>query len=169
MKYFTGEDVRLWDRLEVWSGCRGLVVLSVDDDAYTARFPKAQWAYLGSGVMLDTEQAGLMHYSETSEDMRLIARGIEPPPQEWADLRRVQLARTPGEWRHGNGESVRTGSVNPHGQICTGHRGVRGIDHLQYAYRTECGHCGNVYGTNGSDMHERRCPGCQEGVPGIPF
>jgi hypothetical protein len=51
LKYSTGEDVRLWDRLEVWSGCRGLVVFSVDDDAYTARFPKGQWAYLGSGVM----------------------------------------------------------------------------------------------------------------------
>src|SRR5713101_5064537 len=84
LKYATGEDIRLWDRLEVWSGCRGLVVFSIDDDAYSTRFPKEHWAYLGSGVMLDTEQAGLIHYSEPDEDMRLLTRGVEPAPQEWA-------------------------------------------------------------------------------------
>jgi hypothetical protein len=26
-----------------------------------------------------------------------------------------------------------------------------------------------VYGTNGSDMHGRRCPECQGGAPGIRY
>ena len=73
------------------------------------------------------------------------------------------------QWRSGQGESVRVGYVNPHGQKCCGHCGVHGTDHLQYAYKTECTLCGFVYGANGSDMHERRCPECQNGRPGIPY
>jgi hypothetical protein len=60
------------------------------------------------------------------------------------------------EWQEGNGESVEIGYLNPNGQQCCGHCGVPGTDHGQYAYKTECTYCGYVYGTNGTDMHERR-------------
>ncbi len=59
--------------------------------------------------------------------------------------------------------------LNPNGQQCYGHCGVAGTDHGQYAYKTECTCCGYVYGTNGTDMHERKCPECQKGAPGIRF
>jgi hypothetical protein len=46
---------------------------------------------------------------------------------------------------------------------------VAGADHGQYAYKIECTICGYVYGANGSDMDERRCPECQGGAPGIRY
>jgi len=73
------------------------------------------------------------------------------------------------EWQEGKGESVEIGYLNPNGQQCFGHCGVRGTDHEQYAYKTECTFCGYVYGTNGADMHERLCPECQGGAPGIKY
>lgn len=75
----------------------------------------------------------------------------------------------PIDWQDGNGESVEIGYFNPNGQQCCGHCGVPGTDHGQYAYKTECTICGYVYGTNGSDMHERCCPECQGGAPGIRY
>jgi hypothetical protein len=71
------------------------------------------------------------------------------------------------QWRDRSGDSVEIGYLNPNGQQCCGHCGVRGTDHGQYAYKTECTICGYVYGTNGSDMFERRCPECQKGAAGI--
>ena len=73
------------------------------------------------------------------------------------------------QWEEGSGESLEIGYLNPHGQQCCGHCGVPGTDHGQYAYKTECTICGYVYGTNGSDMHERRCPECQKGAVGIKY
>lgn len=75
----------------------------------------------------------------------------------------------PIQWREGDGKTVKIGSLNPNGQKCCGHCGVAGTDHGQYAYKTECTRCGYTYGANGSDMHERRCPECQKGAPGIRY
>ena len=72
-------------------------------------------------------------------------------------------------WESGGGPSVQIGYVNPNGQRCCGHRGVPGTDHEQYAYKFECTKRRYVYGANGSDMHERRCPECQRGAPSIRY
>ncbi len=73
------------------------------------------------------------------------------------------------EWRGGEGQTVQIGYVNVNGQRCCGHRGVSGTDHLQYAYKIECTACGYVYGANGSDVHDRLCPECQDGEPGTRY
>ena len=73
------------------------------------------------------------------------------------------------DWQSGSGESVQIGSVNRNHQRCCGHGGVAGNDHGQYAYKVECLLCGFVYGANGSDLHERKCPECQNGEPGIRY
>ena len=75
----------------------------------------------------------------------------------------------PIQWQEGSGESVEIGYLNPNCQQCCGHCGVKGTDFGVYVYKTECTICGYVYGTNGSDMHERLCPECQKGVPGIRY
>jgi len=72
-------------------------------------------------------------------------------------------------WQNGEGPTVQIGYVNQNGQRCCGHRGVPGNDHLQYAYKVECTICGYVYGANGSDTHDRLCPECQHGTPGIRY
>jgi hypothetical protein len=60
------------------------------------------------------------------------------------------------------------GYTNPHGQRVVRNTGEPGTDHMQYIYELECTHCGNRYGANGSDNHQRRCPACQGGRPGLP-
>ena len=46
---------------------------------------------------------------------------------------------------------------------------LEGTDNCQYVYVMNCTKCGLVYGANGSDIWERKCPSCQEGEPGIPL
>ncbi len=61
------------------------------------------------------------------------------------------------------------GFTNPHGQRVVRRTDERGTDHLQYVYVLHCTHCEDEYGANGSDIHLRRCPGCQGGQPGLHF
>lgn len=73
------------------------------------------------------------------------------------------------EFRDGSGRTTKIGYVNRNQQECGGHRGVVGTDHNQVAYWMECLHCGHVYGANGSDVFQRKCPECQGGEAGIEF
>jgi len=75
----------------------------------------------------------------------------------------------PIEWLDGSDEVGEIGYFNPNGQQCCGHCGVPGTAPGQYGYKMECTRCGYVYGTNGSDIYERRCPECQQGTPGIRY
>ena len=71
----------------------------------------------------------------------------------------------------GNTETTKIGFVNRNNQRCGGHRGAAGTDHVQLAYRMECLEpgCGHIYGANGTDVFQRKCPKCQEGKDGISF
>jgi hypothetical protein len=44
---------------------------------------------------------------------------------------------------------------------------LAGTDHLQKVYVLHCEHCGTEYGSNGSDIFQRRCPKGQGGRPGL--
>jgi hypothetical protein len=71
------------------------------------------------------------------------------------------------QWQSGAAESVQIGSVNPNAHRRRGHRAIKGTDHGQYAYKVECLHCAYVYGANGSDVHLRNCPKCQNSRRGF--
>jgi hypothetical protein len=75
----------------------------------------------------------------------------------------------PIDWLDGSSKTVEIGHLNSNSQQCGGHCGVPGTYHGQYAYKTECTICGYVYGTNGTDMFEKRCLECQERAPGIRY
>lgn len=74
-------------------------------------------------------------------------------------------------YENGGTDTTRIGYVNRNYQICTGHRNVRGTDHEQLSCRLLClgVACGHVYGANGTDVFQRKCPACQGGAPGIAF
>jgi len=61
------------------------------------------------------------------------------------------------------------GYENRNGQIVIRNTGLPGTDHLQYIYELECRHCRRRYGANGTDIHERKCPFCQGGKPGLLY
>jgi hypothetical protein len=74
MKYSDNQVVQLGDEVELWDGCHGVVVCSIDDGEYSEAYPKTEWEYLKSGVLIETDKAGLIHYIEPDEDLRLRKR-----------------------------------------------------------------------------------------------
>ncbi len=77
-------------------------------------------------------------------------------------------------FQNGGGATTVQDSINRNGQRCCGQRGQPGNDHGQVAYKMHCENpenlgCGHVYGANGSDVFQRKCPECQGGEIGIPF
>ena len=57
--------------------------------------------------------------------------------------------------------------VNRNGQRVIRKSSLPGNDQ-QYVYVLRCGHCGNEYGANGSDVWQKLCPICQEGKTDVP-
>jgi hypothetical protein len=74
MNYPSGEKVVIGDRVRLWRGCEGTVVCSIDDGQYTPAFPKSEWEYLKRGVLIESGQAGLIHYIQPEDSFELIAR-----------------------------------------------------------------------------------------------
>lgn len=72
-------------------------------------------------------------------------------------------------WHDGTRPTTEIGFVNRNQQKVHGHRNVPGTDHCQTAYKLECLMCGKIYGANGSDIFQRKCPTCQNGVQGIKY
>ena len=61
------------------------------------------------------------------------------------------------------------GYKNDNRQVVLRRTDYPGTDHNQYVYVLHCEECDNEYGANGSDIHQRKCPSCQGGKPGLPF
>jgi hypothetical protein len=57
------------------------------------------------------------------------------------------------------------GYVNKHGQANLGSTGKPGHWN-QVIYKLKCRACGHVYGANGADIFQKKCPKCQGGAPG---
>ena len=74
MKYVDGTDARLGDWVELWEGAQGRVVCSLDTGEFAAAYPREQWAHLRSGLLVESDRAGLLHYRLPDEDMKLLAR-----------------------------------------------------------------------------------------------
>jgi len=72
-------------------------------------------------------------------------------------------------WNSGSTETTTIGFENIRNQKVHGHRNVPGTDHCQTAYKLECLDCGEIYGANGSDIFQRKCPRCQNGAAGITY
>jgi hypothetical protein len=73
MKYATGREVSVGDRVKLWRNQPGTVVCSIDADEFTSEYPKAHWAYLGSGIIVKTDSGEIFHYKEPDEDFELIS------------------------------------------------------------------------------------------------
>jgi hypothetical protein len=74
MDYPDGKKVMLGDRVKLWEGCHGTVVCSIDGDEYTPEYPRADWAYLKNGVLVESDQAGLIHYLRPERTFALVER-----------------------------------------------------------------------------------------------
>ena len=71
-----------------------------------------------------------------------------------------QAARTP---------TTEPGFANPNRQVVERATGAPSAERAhQSVYALRCRDCGFLYGCNGLDIKERRCPQCQGGVAGEP-
>lgn len=74
MKYADGQKVLLGDKVDLGGGMFGVVVCSLDDAEYASEYPESKWGQLKEGVLIKSEQAGLIHYVEANEDFLLVER-----------------------------------------------------------------------------------------------
>ena len=73
MKYLTGEEVMIGDRIRI-DGEEGVVLCVIDTNQFTIEDPKEQWGYLGKGLMAKADCFGLIHYPVPDEDLVFVER-----------------------------------------------------------------------------------------------
>jgi hypothetical protein len=64
-------------------------------------------------------------------------------------------------------QTTRVGYRNQHAQEVIRKTTADGTVPGQRIFVLRCSECGCVYGTNGCDIHLRRCPSCQDGPSGL--
>lgn len=74
MNYADGQPIRVGDRVKLWNECDGLVVCSIETDEYSAEYTKEEWGYLKTGILINSEQAGLIHYPQVTDKIQLLSR-----------------------------------------------------------------------------------------------
>jgi hypothetical protein len=63
--------MRTGDSVADRSGLTGRVVANMDQDEFSPDYPKDQWAYLARGVLVKTDEVGLMHY-QSADELKLV-------------------------------------------------------------------------------------------------
>ena len=64
MKYSDGSAMKLGDKVKIDGKHHGVIVADIDGAEYSDEYTEEQWSYLGSGVMIDTDFGGLVHYKQ---------------------------------------------------------------------------------------------------------
>ena len=65
MNYASGEKVRVGDSVCINTQYQGIVVAVIDDGQYSKEYTEEQWSYLKSGLIIDTDFGGIVHYQES--------------------------------------------------------------------------------------------------------
>ena len=78
MRYQDGNEAIIGDMIELATGDTATVVFCVDRDEFSDEYPRGDWAYLKSGIMVKTENGTLFHFAmENAELISLIERATE--------------------------------------------------------------------------------------------
>tara|TARA_Y100000815_G_C13160006_1_gene431314 strand:+ start:265 stop:564 length:300 start_codon:yes stop_codon:yes gene_type:complete len=72
MNYTDGTQAEVGDRVLIGGQYHGVVVADIDGDEYSRNYAGDQWRNLDSGVMIDTDFGGLVHYDQSSLDGELM-------------------------------------------------------------------------------------------------
>jgi hypothetical protein len=75
MRYADANEAALGDVVLIDGKRRGVVVAVIDTGCFSERFPSEQWAYLGKGILVDTDFGGVVHYPNgEDESIQLVRR-----------------------------------------------------------------------------------------------
>ena len=79
MLYADGNEVKIGDVVAIDTKYRGVVVASIETGEYSDGYSEKQWGYLGSGILVNTDFGGLVHYpSGHTDQMALVHRRDDP-------------------------------------------------------------------------------------------
>jgi hypothetical protein len=59
--------MRLGEAVVDRGGLKGRVVANIDRDEFSAECPRCEWAYLTRGILVETDEAGLVYYENADE------------------------------------------------------------------------------------------------------
>jgi hypothetical protein len=76
MKYGDGHRVAVGDHVKLWDDHYGTIVCSIDTGEYTDDYPKPNWTYLNTGVLIKPDSGELFHYNEADEDFELVRASV---------------------------------------------------------------------------------------------
>ena len=75
MKYQDGSEIRAGDEILLDGGMTGVVLCCFDSSEYTPEFDYDNWLDLfKTGLMVDSDQIGLIYYSEPDLEFELVSR-----------------------------------------------------------------------------------------------
>jgi hypothetical protein len=79
MVYPDAVDVLIGDLVTIGSTGKGTVVACMYRDDYSSTHPRDHWGYLRTGVLIDTDFGGVVHYPDQAsldaDKIRLHSRG----------------------------------------------------------------------------------------------
>jgi hypothetical protein len=75
MNYDDGRPVMLGDKVVLTAGMTGVVVAVIEAGQYSSRYNASEWEYLAKGVLVESPEAGLVHYDNIGSDFSLVERG----------------------------------------------------------------------------------------------
>jgi len=58
------KNIHVGDKINM-DGIKGIVVCSLDNDEYSKKYSKADWDYLVTGILVETNDMGLVHLEES--------------------------------------------------------------------------------------------------------
>jgi hypothetical protein len=74
MNYLNGRPIVVGDLVELGGGMTGVVACTLEDGQAALGFSGDEWSDLKEGVLVQSEQAGLIHFSDPDIDLVLIRR-----------------------------------------------------------------------------------------------
>lgn len=75
MKYpINSDEICLYDMVKC-NGFVGKVVAIIDDGVYSIEYCSHEWSYLKSGILIYSDEVGLIHYIDLPKNLSLICRG----------------------------------------------------------------------------------------------
>jgi hypothetical protein len=66
MKYEGGDNIQVGDEVSIDTKYKGTVVANIESGEYSILHTKDQWGYLKTGVLIDTDFGGIVHYEKES-------------------------------------------------------------------------------------------------------
>ena len=71
--YRSGEEIRSGDQVR-WADCPGVVVFVLGNASFAEGYQAADWTYLGRGIMVNSDRAGLVFHTTADEDLTFVCR-----------------------------------------------------------------------------------------------